>query len=187
MNTTASKYLLGLCLVAAFTCANAQDTVTRKYPLANHGVFQLQVPRSWQEELRQPPRDYPPTIVLTPKAGSSFQILITPMFAVREGMTMPSAARIKASVERAAENAKHQAVEKTVPVKELKGPAATGYYFSVTDRAPKPGEYKYMTQGILRVGAVTPTFTILTNDGAESIVIQALNMLEGARHLDKAR
>jgi hypothetical protein len=186
MNRRRVKYLLALCLLAAFTSATAQETVTRKYPLANHGYLQLQVPRSWQEELRKPSGNYPPTIVFTPKAGNSFQILITPVFAMSEGMTMPSSAQIKASVRRAAERAKNQAVEKTVPVKELKGPSAMGYYFSVTDRAPRPEEYKYMTQGILQVGAVTPTFTILTNDETEGIVIQSLSMLEGARHVDKS-
>ena len=74
----------------------------------------------------------------------------------------------------------------TILIKELKGPSAIGYYFSVTERSPKPGEYKYMTQGMLRVGELVPTFTILTNDGAESVVADSLAMLQGAIHVDKA-
>ncbi|HEY7676568.1 MAG TPA: hypothetical protein VIG69_05830, partial [Candidatus Methylomirabilis sp.] len=72
----------------------------------------------------------------------------------------------------------------TIEVRELQGVAARGYYFSATDRAPKPGEYKFMTQGMLRVGSLLVTFTILTNDGQGNIVADALAMLRSARHVE---
>jgi hypothetical protein len=53
-------------------------------------------------------------------------------------------------------------------------------YFSATDRAPKPGEYKFMTQGMLQVGELSVTFTILTNEGQELVIKQALDALKGA-------
>jgi len=42
----------------------------------------------------------------------------------------------------AAQSALSQAVEKSLPVQELRGGNAQGSYFSATDRAPKPGEFK---------------------------------------------
>ena len=65
-------------------------------------------------------------------------------------------------------------------VKELSGPACHGYYFSATDKAPKSGEYAYMTQGIARTGDILIAFTVLTNDGQEAVVKAALDMLRGA-------
>jgi hypothetical protein len=35
----------------------------------------------------------------------------------------------------------------TAPLTLLKGDQARGYYFRATDRAPGPGEYKYLYQG----------------------------------------
>ncbi len=168
MNQRVMKYVVTLSFLFAAFFVAAEETSTRNYQLPDHGLIQLQVPQSWREELRQPPGRLPPTIVFSPKAGTSFQILLTPMFSVRQGMAMPSPSEVKTNVERAAEHAKSQAVEKTIAVKELKGPSAIGYYFSATDRSPKPGEYKYKTQGMLRVGDLAPTITILTNDGADS-------------------
>jgi hypothetical protein len=63
---------------------------------------------------------------------------------------------------------------------EFQGRSGPGFYFSATDRAPKPGEYKFLTQGIVRVGELSVTFTILTNDGQEAVVKQALEALKGA-------
>jgi TIR domain len=46
-----------------------------------------------------------------------------------------------------------------------------------------PGEYKYMTQGIISLQTIILTFTILTNDDPISVVISALDMLRGAVHV----
>ena len=94
---------------------------------------------------------------------------------------------VKKHVERAADGFKSQSIEKTIAINELKGPSAIGFYFSITDKSPKPSEYKYMTQGIARIGELTPTFTILSNEGAENVVTDSLTMLENAVYTQKSR
>jgi hypothetical protein len=173
-------------MLVASSLALAEDTATRRYELAGHGFLRMVVPKSWHEEVRQPAQQLPPTIVFTPKSGSAFQILLTPIFAVQQGMVMPTPWDVRRNVERAVEIAKGHAVEETVLLRELRGPSVIGYYFSVTDRAPKHGEFKHMTQGMFRVGDLAPTFTILTNDGAGNVVADALAMLKGAVHTPKA-
>ncbi len=59
----------------------------------------------------------------------------------------------------------------------LVGPNSRGYYFFATDRAPAPGEWKYLTQGAVQVGAIALTFTILTNDGQEADAKAALELI----------
>jgi len=62
--------------------------------------------------------------------------------------------------------------------------AASGAPFVVlvTPVAPaKPGEYKYLAQGLLGVGTELVSFTILTNDGQEAVVDAALELLRSAR------
>jgi hypothetical protein len=83
-------------------------------------------------------------------------------------------------VQRGVDGAQTQAVEKELRVVEFQGRTGPGFYFSATDRAPKPDEYKFLTQGVVRVGELSVTFTILTNDGQEPIVKQALDALKGA-------
>jgi hypothetical protein len=74
-------------------------------------------------------------------------------------------------------------MEHYLPVEQLTGAPGPGYYFSATDREPKPGEFKYLTQGMLLVGDVIVAFSILTNDAQEKVRDQALAMLKSASHV----
>jgi hypothetical protein len=85
-------------------------------------------------------------------------------------------------VEQLAEEAKPQATESVIEVKELRGTSGSGYYFSATDRAPGPGGFKYMTQGQIRVGGLSLLFTILTNDGQANVVSDGLTVIADAIH-----
>ena len=73
-------------------------------------------------------------------------------------------------------------MERSIPVVEVKGESGIGYYSSATARDPGKG-FKDITQGILRIGALTAFFTVLSNDGGENIVTDALRMIKGARHM----
>lgn len=162
--------------------AAVQENSTHKFPLPNFGQLELSMPKHWKTELRQPPQDLPPTIVLIPPSGNSFQVLITPLWAVRPGVVVPGKTEMRKTISRAADQAMTQSVEKMITVKEITGESGTGYYFSATDKAPKPGEFKYMTQGNLRVGELVLLFTVLTNDGGEGIFNLAMDTLKAAKH-----
>ncbi|MEW6330662.1 MAG: hypothetical protein AB1560_04290 [Pseudomonadota bacterium] len=170
-----------LCFFANTTFA--QDTDTRKYPLPDHGSIQLKVPVPWADDLRQPPDRLPPTIAFKPKSGNRFEILITPIWSASKGASLPNSEKIKELVQQASEQAKLQSVEKNLYLRELKGASGNGYYFSATDRAPEPEGYKYMTQGTIRVGDLMVMFTLLTNDGQEKVINDALSMLKSAIHM----
>jgi len=183
----ANRYFLSaLCFLFCFSiiATQAEETTVRRYQLPDHGSIQLKIPVSWKDELRQPPHGLPPTIVFKPGIGKPFEILITPIWPASKEKQPMSSEKLKQLVQQEAERAKSQAVEKTVPTQELRGSSGMGYYFSVTDRAPGPEEYKFMTQGMIRVGNLTVTFTILTNDGQEKVVTDALSMLKIAVHMD---
>jgi hypothetical protein len=171
-------------LTHGVTAAFAEERGTRRYALPDHGSLRLAVPVSWRDEIRQPPNRLPPTIAFTPKSGAGFQVLLTTLWQTTSDVPPRSAESLRQSMQQALDQVKSQAVEQTIPIMELKGSAGPGYYFSATDRAPGPGEFKHMTQGIVRVGDLTVTFTILTNDGGQGVVSDALAMLGGAIHAD---
>lgn len=180
---SAYSYFVGLLLYLSVNAAFAQDTDTRKYPLPDHGSIQLNIPVAWDDDLRQPPDRLPPTIAFKPKSGNKFEILITPIWLEPKGALPPNSEKIKGLVQQASEQAKFQSVEKNIQLKELKGASGNGYYFSATDRAPEPEGYKYMTQGTIRVGDLMVMFTLLTNDGQEKVINDALSMLKSAIHM----
>jgi len=157
--------------------AQSTGTSERRYAIPGHGTFVVQVPRDWKEQVRQTPNQ-PPTIVLGPAAGSAFQVLLTPSWPEPKGRTPDTRDQLRAAVGRGAQSAKSWAAESEPAVRELQGRSGPGFYFSVTERAPKPGTHKFVTTGILRVGELSVPFTITSGDGHASIVQQALEVLK---------
>jgi hypothetical protein len=159
--------------------SGAEETSLRTVQLPESGSLQLRAPRSWKDQLHQS-RNVPPTIVFGPEQGNDFQVQITPM----RGTTgaAPDKDELLDIVLNAAEEAKQQAVERSIPVVEMKGDSGIGYYFTATDRDPKP-VFTHLTKGILQIGEVAAFFTILSKDGGEATTSDALKMLKGARYV----
>jgi hypothetical protein len=149
----------------------------QSFSLPGHGSLLLNVPEGWKASLSQPPGGLPPTIGLGGQSGAPFVVLITAVWGTSPGGGAPDDAKIKSTAATAAKSAEPQSVEGTLPLQTLVGASGRGYYFRATDRAPKPGEWKYLTQGMLRTGGVALTFTILTNDGQAAIEKAALEMV----------
>ena len=176
----AASSLLLIFLWSLLPAAAAEKTV-RFYALPDHGQLALRVPDTWADNVSQPPDRIPPTISFKETSGAAFAVLVTPVWPApgHAQLTLEEAKKIVAS---GAEKAAAQAVEKNVPIKNLPGDAGSGFYFQATDKAPKSGEYKFMTQGAIVLDQLIVTFTALTNDGQREIVVEALAMVVSAQH-----
>jgi hypothetical protein len=183
MHARSIRYAIASALLLLAALASAEPMTIRTFPVPEHGSLQLSAPKSWPVELRTAPERALPIIAFGPSEGATYQVLITPLAPARKDQPPLGAGAVKQMVEHAAQDARLQSVEKTLTVKELRGGAHVGYYFSATDRAPKPDEYKYLTQGMFGLGEVLITFTILTNEGYESVVPAALTMIKNAVQL----
>ena len=183
MHVRILRYAIASALLLITTLAGAEPTSIRTFPVPDHGSLQLSAPESWPMEMRTGPNRTLPIIAFGPSQGATYQVLITPLSPSRGNQAPLAAGSLKQMVEHAAQDAKAQSVEKTLAVKELRSGAHVGYYFSATDRAPKPDEYKYLTQGMFGIGEVLITFTILTNDGYDAVVPAALTMIKNAVQL----
>ena len=162
-----------------------EGNTERRYPLPQRGFFRMKVPTSWKDQLRQPSQPLPPTIAFRPGKGRPFDVLVTPIWRARADVPSSTKDALRQKVERTIESVKSQAVEKELTAVEFEGASGPGFYFSATDRGPKPGEYRLMTQGILKVSELIVTFTILTNDAQEQVVRDALAMLQSAVHVQQ--
>jgi hypothetical protein len=172
--------LAAFVLVTASTVASAGSP--HSYDLPDHGALTLLVPDGWVSELKQPPNRLPPTIGLKPRSGTPFEVLVTAAWPMGPTSKIPDEATLRSEVAAAAKAAASQSVEGVLPVQEIQGAHGGGFYFAATDRAPNPGEYKYLTQGVFRIGEISLAFTVLTNDGQEAVVRSALEMLRTAEH-----
>lgn len=176
------RYGTWMLLAAAWPgLAGAAAEAARSFALPEHGALELKVPPAWQETVERT-QGLPPTLHFNAREGAQFEVMLTPLWPPRAGTKLAGPEEIKAGVQRSADHAAKQSVERVIQVQALKGKHGAGHYFSATDRKPRAGEYKYMTQGIVALGEVHLGFTILTNDGQEAVVKDALEMLAGARH-----
>ena len=185
MRVVAAGCAMVLGLMVAAVPAFAEGTAARDYALGQHGSLRLTVPLSWKDKVSQPPNGLPPTILFVPESGAAFKVLLTPIWSDRSGAQLPIASDVRKKVEQAAAQAKTQVLDPDVTVQEMTGSTGVGYHYAATDRTPTPGEYKRMDQGMLRVGDLLISFTILSQDASEPANRSALAMLEGAAHSTK--
>ena len=105
--------------------------------------------------------EHVPTVEYSPADGIDFSVLVSVLWS-SEGFTDE---RIREIVENSADEALAWAVESELPLTALEGNQGEGWYFSVTDKnpTPEPDNYKYMVQGMARVGPFGLTFTALAD------------------------
>lgn len=169
------------CVIAAIVicfCTEivfANDGEVRKYPVANRGVIEIQIPTSWVDRFSA--NSTPPTIRLSPKEGATFECYLTLIPKVSPSAPVPSDSKMKEAVQKMIELVKTQALESKVEIKEIHGSSNYGFYFSMTDRAPTKGEYRYMTQGVLQAGTLSIMMTVLSNDESHKIERDTLDAL----------
>lgn len=170
-----------LLLLASVCLAAAPDTGVRSYDVPGHGRIELTVPASWKDEANRPPADLPPTIEFSPPEGSSFSFQITALQSPTGDPGFNRPEKIRPLLEEIGRKQLEVSVEKEIVLKEIKGPAVAGYYFTVTDRAPKKDEWTYLTAGAAGAGDLLLSFTILTDSLDSGDLRQALKAIEGCR------
>lgn len=162
--------------------AHAEDGVARRYELPNLDTLELMLPAGWQDTVDLPPGDTELTIQLGPADGDPFEIFLTPTSPDRTAPTAPDIDALRSAVRDAAGRVQPQAIAASLEIRRLQGAHGIGFYFSATEREPHAEDFRFMTQGALQVGDLSLWFTILTNDGQEAVVAEALAMLQAAVH-----
>ncbi|HXJ55321.1 MAG TPA: hypothetical protein VNU68_01535 [Verrucomicrobiae bacterium] len=180
----ATRWLLSALLI--FLCLNrtppasAAGQPSKSFAVPPNGEIQLALPAEWKGRVIPSPRTSLPTIELSSTATEDFKVFMTP---IPRGSSQPVWANLKSATELLSRPVVAQSVEKEADLIQLQGAQTEGYYFSVTDAAPAPGEYKYMSQGLARVGELLVQFTILSNDPTQKIRDTGLEILRTAGHV----
>ena len=157
----------------------------RKYPIPDHGILELNVLPSWKDNIHKPQKDMFPTIIFIPAKGNDFQVLITVIWSKTGEQDFNSPVKIRTLVEQDGQNILPKAVETNLVVQQMRGVNSIGYFFSLTDKAPNPGEFRYMTRGGIAVGNLLLNATILYRVKDSESVKDALSMLREAKQSTK--
>jgi len=164
--------------------ADGQKAI-RKYSIPEHGTLELKVPTPWKGEVHKLRENMPPTIIFNPAKGNDFQVMITVLWGKPGEQDFNSRDRVRTSVEKDGQRLLPNISETKIVLTEIKGVSHSGYYFSVTDKAPNPGEYRYMTRGAICVGNLLLNLTILHRVKDSQAVRDALSLLREAKQSPK--
>jgi hypothetical protein len=74
-----------------------------------------------------------------------------------------------------------QAVEKDIKIQRISNGEAHGYFVCLTDKAPKPGEYEFLCQGLVAVRDLPINFILLYNDTGKSDADRVLAALKSIK------
>jgi hypothetical protein len=179
------KLILTMTLTATFLVASIALTsgpkAIKKYPIPDHGVLELNVLTSWKGEVHKPQENMPPTIIFKPAVGKDFEVLITVLWDTAGEQDFNNPAKVRTLVENDGQKILPKSVENRLVVQQIRGINNIGYFFSLTDKAPNPGEFRYITRGGIAVGNLLLNVTILYRVKDSLSVKDALSMLREAR------
>lgn len=163
----------------------APKTSTRKvrvsYPTMNQMTLKLDIPVSWADEIKPGSDNVPREVRMTPPPDGSSKVFITVFSPKKDMPDNERLAGIRQSIEDMGKAALPQAVEKTCDIRQFQGTSSIGYLFTLTDKAPKPNEFKYLTQGGYGVGRLILLFTILSNEKDSEVSKLTLEMVGNAQ------
>lgn len=172
--------IMGLPLASIATEQNASSNQHRTFALPQHGALILGVPDSWKQNVRQPLGDLPPTITLSPEKGDEFKVLITPLWSPKKDTTFNRPDKVRKLIDSELRGMLHGSVEQYVVIQEFKGAYGIGYYFLVTDKAPKLGEYPYVVRAGVGVGDLLLSVTILSRSKNNIGITSTIKALQEA-------
>lgn len=185
--TTLLLFILTLAVIFAFRniCLAEETKSIREFPIPGYGILLLNLPTSWHDEIYQPREDQPPSIILRPKSGDEFYCWITILWPKKEEPGFNHPERIKVFVKQEGETLLDRAVETQILLQELQGSHSIGYFFTLTDKSPKRGEFRYMTRGAIGVGTLLLAFTHLYHKKDSPSLKEMLVMLQEVRQRKK--
>jgi hypothetical protein len=164
-----SALVATLCTVLAVQAPPAAATTIAR------GGLEWCLPPGWREIAPPASQAGGTTIRIGADDGPRFELLLT----VLPAQGRPIDTRQVAEAQ--GRKALAVAVETELTLHELKGEAGGGHYFALTDRAPGPGEFRHMLQGVAAWGDRRLTFTLLSDEGEGALRQAALTLLRGTR------
>ncbi|MDX9820351.1 MAG: hypothetical protein RBT20_00305 [Syntrophales bacterium] len=182
-NARTTTLVIILCLTFALSSAAQAESGSRQrsFALPNHGKLLLGVPAAWKQAVRQPPHDLPPTITFTPAKGDDFVVFITPLWSAKNDPTFNKPENVRRLMEESLGRMLRGSVEQKATLQEFAGVHGKGYFFFLTDKAPKPGEYPYAVRTGLGVGDLLLSATVLCRSKNSEGITSTIKALQEAR------
>lgn len=145
--------------------------------LKNSDTVSIDIPSSWVSQTIYDQKNIA-TIEFSPSDNKDIRFTIT---LSNTNNFLTTNLKLRERVSSIVGTVSSSAVEKDIAIQEFKKEERTCYYFTATDKNPKPNEYSIITQGILQGKNFLMPFTALYNDKKsfpEETLINLLSTIE---------
>jgi hypothetical protein len=163
--------------------AEGETTALWRYPVSGQGDVQMDLPSSWKEAGRD---EKAGVVRFRPGGGVKAELTLAVSWSGTADPDFSGSSRLQDQVFKRGQEFLDQAVEARVTLRELRGPQAAGYYWTLRDRAPGKKWALYVTRGMVGAGRALLDFTLVTSRSDPPEIRQALKMLAGARQGEPA-
>ena len=149
--------------------------------LVNHGTLTFTLPENWILNVKEKGGWLPPSLEIKPVSGNDFLILISPLWVKNTtgSFTLPE---MKKLADSSAKSLAATSEEGTYNLTRLDGQHLQGYYYQLTDKTPRPDEWKNLLQGMLFHGNIYFFFSIFTHSKDAPEVTQGLTLMKNMTH-----
>ncbi len=180
--------LFGLlyCTLIFYNNLSAQEKFKEKtYSVDKYTGIKFQIPDNWKEKVDKKELFYPFTVTFNDPGEKSSKLIISLIPLNESQMDMIEPEKLKASLISRGSDLLRSAVEDSLKLENFSGKNSAGFFYFLTDRAPKPGEYKFVYQGSIGIGNLLSTFTLLTNNRDSDFIDQSFHLLSTGEYIQK--
>ncbi|CAN5428124.1 hypothetical protein BH09PLA1_BH09PLA1_37670 [soil metagenome] len=158
---------------------NSSAPAVKSYSVDGHGDLNLTIPAGWNESEDAPQPGMPRTVRLT-DPDEKFEILISILPPPKDVPDFNSPQKLRAIADAQGTHMLATSRETSVALEEIKGASANGFVYTLTDRTPAPGSFEFITGGVVGVGDLILSTTMLMHEKNPPQRATALAVLSGA-------
>lgn len=160
---------------------HSEAIAPREFHVPGRGAMVIDVPRSWAQDVKRAADEAPPAIVLRPRSGDEFQLILTPLWSPNGAKGFNGPQKVQEFVSFSAKQLAPDAIEKELVVEAVPREKGSAYYFFATDGAPKKGEHPYLIQGAIGVDDLVIAVSLRFRNRDSEIVDTVMNLFSTAR------
>lgn len=169
---------IGAALQAPVRAAQPPPTTPWSFKVPGQGPVLLDLSSDWVEVSRDKKHG---KVRFRPRYGVKADLTLNISWNPVADATFNGTSTLRERVEATALDFLDQAVESRYTIRELGGPEAGGYYWTLRERMPKKPSGAYVMRGMIGAGTTLLEFTMVTGQPDMPEIRQALKMIAGAR------
>ena len=185
------QLILALFLINVNVAVNANNllgipTKLESFDLPEYGRLKILVPEVWNYRYTITDEFTPPILTFFMRDKNNVEIFQLNISILREESflrNITSKYFIHSLVYETGKKLLVLSKQSELALHEITGTSGKGYFFDLSDKNPKKGEYKFLNQGALAINKLLLIFSLFNNDGEKSTIRNLmLEVIASAQH-----